>query len=101
MLASAAGLVVGFAMPGCAHLPVVDDTIGLGLAHPGEAHDLNAYVRVAPDGTVVLRMGASEMGQGVYTSLPMILAEELDADFARVRVESAPADRAYQHLNVD
>ncbi len=102
MLASGAGLVVGFYLPGCASIPVIDSTIGLGRGLSGGAeHTLNAYVRVATDGTVTLRMGAAEMGQGVYTSLPMILAEELDVDWTLVRVESAPADRAYAHLHVD
>jgi isoquinoline 1-oxidoreductase beta subunit len=101
LLASSVGLVVGFNLPGCAHVPVVDTTIGLGQPRPGSDHMLNAYVRVATDGTVVLRMGAAEMGQGVYTSLPMILAEELDCDWATVHVESAPADGVYAHSNVD
>lgn len=67
-------------------------------ATPGAGVDanLNAWIRIAPNGVVTLRMGAAEMGQGVYTSLPMILAEELDCDWRMVRAESAPADDDYE-----
>ena len=56
----------------------------------------NAFIRVARDGTTTLVMPQVEMGQGVYTSIAMILAEELDADFSRVKLEHAPAnDKLY------
>jgi isoquinoline 1-oxidoreductase beta subunit len=52
----------------------------------------NAFIRIDQNGQVTLIMPQVEMGQGIYTSLSMILAEELDADWSRVRVEHAPAD---------
>jgi isoquinoline 1-oxidoreductase beta subunit len=55
----------------------------------------NAFVRITPDDTVTVIIGKSEMGQGIYTSLPMIVAEELDIDPARVKVEFAPVDAAF------
>lgn len=67
------------------------------LAAPAAAFAPNAFVRVAPDGSITVIIGKAEMGQGVYTSLPMILAEELDADWTRVRCEFAPVDPAYNH----
>jgi isoquinoline 1-oxidoreductase beta subunit len=51
---------------------------------------LNAYVRVEPDGAVILVMPKVEMGQGTFTSLPMLIAEELEVDLASIRVEHAP-----------
>jgi isoquinoline 1-oxidoreductase subunit beta len=56
-----------------------------------------AYVKIATDETVTIVANHSEMGQGVYTSLPMLLNEELQADWARIRVESAPVDATYNH----
>ncbi len=58
----------------------------------------NAWVRITPDNHVTLILGKSEMGQGVYTSLPMILAEELCVDWKQVKVEQAPTDpKIYDH----
>ena len=55
----------------------------------------NAFVRIAPDDTITVVIGKSEMGQGVYTGLAMALAEELDVDPKRVTVEFAGADPAF------
>jgi isoquinoline 1-oxidoreductase subunit beta len=52
----------------------------------------NAFVRIAPDNTVTIISKHIEMGQGSYTGLATILAEELDADWSQIRVEPAPAD---------
>lgn len=57
----------------------------------------NAFVRIAPDETVTVIANHSEMGQGIYTSLPMLLNEELEADWSKIKVESAPVDAAYNH----
>jgi isoquinoline 1-oxidoreductase beta subunit len=54
----------------------------------------NLFLRIDPDGAVTLTVHRSEMGQGVRTALAMILAEELDADWASVRVEQSPANAA-------
>src|SRR6195256_1069057 len=58
---------------------------------------LNAFVRIGTDESVTVIASHSEMGQGVYTSLPMLLNEELEADWSKVRVEAAPVDKAYNH----
>jgi isoquinoline 1-oxidoreductase beta subunit len=55
----------------------------------------NAFIRIAGDGQTTLVMPQVEMGQGVYTSIAMIMAEELDADFAHLTLEHAPPDEAH------
>lgn len=57
----------------------------------------NAFIRIGADDSVTIIVGKAEMGQGVYTSLPMMVAEELEADWSRIKVESAPVDAAYNH----
>ena len=79
-----AGLVVGF------HWPARARAQALGGA--GAELAPNAFVRVGADDTVTVLSKHIEFGQGTYTGLATILAEELDADWAAVRVESAPAD---------
>jgi len=56
-----------------------------------------AFVKIATDETVTVIANHSEMGQGIYTSLPMLLNEELQADWAKIRVEGAPVDAVYNH----
>ena len=55
------------------------------------------WIRIGQDSIVTVVVDKSEMGQGVLTSLPMLVAEELDADWAKVRVEQAPAAPEYAH----
>ena len=63
----------------------------------GKVFAPNAFVRIGTDEIVTVIANHSEMGQGVYTSLPMLLNEELEADWSKVRVEPAPVDAAYNH----
>ncbi|MCK9284614.1 MAG: xanthine dehydrogenase family protein molybdopterin-binding subunit [Rhodocyclaceae bacterium] len=76
--------------------------LGIALPRPAEAATAaaftpNAFLRITPDNRVTVICPATEMGQGVYTALPMLVAEELDADLALVRYEPAPADPAYNN----
>jgi isoquinoline 1-oxidoreductase subunit beta len=58
----------------------------------------NAYLRVGADDSVTIVVALVEMGQGTFTSIPMLIAEELEVDLSRVKVEQAPADeKAYGH----
>ncbi|HEV3116858.1 MAG TPA: molybdopterin cofactor-binding domain-containing protein, partial [Gemmataceae bacterium] len=58
----------------------------------------NAFVRIGTDDAVTVLINHSEMGQGTFTALSMLIAEELDADWSRVRAEHAPVDAAYNHV---
>jgi len=64
-----------------------------GMPH-GAVDDPKVYVSIAADGSVTVICNRSEMGQGVRTSLSMVVADELDADWALVKVQQAPADEA-------
>src|SRR5215207_4631337 len=60
--------------------------------YAAESAKLNAYVTIASDNTITILCPTSEMGQGVLTALPLILAEELDADWPKVKQEFAPGN---------
>lgn len=68
------------------------------LAAPDRPFQPSAWLRVDEDGSILIRVGKSEMGQGVRTSLPMILAEEMDADPDRVRIEQASPGPDFRNL---
>lgn len=90
LIKGATGLSFAFAlgaMPGMEIAPALATSGG----------KLNAYVTIAPSGTITIMMPAPEMGQGVNTVLPLIIAEELDADWAKVTVQQAPVAAAYNH----
>ena len=62
---------------------------------PAPPMDPNAFVHIGSDDSVTVVLKHSEMGQGVWTSIPMVVAEELDCDWSKVRVENAPNAQVY------
>lgn len=77
--------------------PPADKTAEKPAGPPPSTFTANAWVRVAPDGQVTVILDKSEMGQGVETSLAMLVAEELEVDVSKVRVEMAPVDPVYKN----
>lgn len=81
------GLVVAFVIPG-AH------RFAMGAENQGNVFAPNAFLRIGNDNSVTVLLGHSEMGQGIWTGLTMLIAEELDADWSKIRVEHSPASAA-------
>jgi len=89
------GLTLAFYLPGCSPR----DKGGKTAAGGGDEFAPNAFLRIGPDGSVTVISKHLEMGQGCYTGLATIVAEELDADWRTVKVEGAPADaKRYNNL---
>jgi isoquinoline 1-oxidoreductase subunit beta len=86
--ATGGGLMLGIALPGAA-----------GAQQSGEkfVYPPSAFIRIAPDSGVTVLINKLEFGQGVFTSMAMLIAEELDCDWNKVRAEHAPAAQIYAH----
>jgi len=94
-VAASGGLLIGFQFPGISTLAAAKSATA-----PKASADTfvpNAFVRIGSDERVTVIVNHSEMGQGVYTSLPMLLAEALDADWTKVGFAPAPVDPKYNH----
>jgi isoquinoline 1-oxidoreductase subunit beta len=85
--AATGGMLVGFSIGGSER--------ALASASEDGPFRPNAFLRIDPDGTVTISVPRPEMGQGVRTSLPMIIAEELDCDWSSVRIEQADLNPVY------
>ncbi len=84
------GLVIAFFIPGARRFAEAQPA-------PAKLPAPNAFLRIGADDSITVLLSHSEMGQGIWTALPMLLAEELDADWSRIRVEHAPAAPVYAH----
>ncbi|HMA15767.1 MAG TPA: molybdopterin cofactor-binding domain-containing protein, partial [Kiloniellaceae bacterium] len=92
--AAGVGLVIGFTFAGGNKLARAAEPTAEGVFAP------NAFVRIAPDNTVTVLIKHIEFGQGTFTGLATLVAEELDADWSQMRAEHAPADAAlYNNLS--
>ncbi|MGI9293072.1 MAG: molybdopterin cofactor-binding domain-containing protein [Pseudomonadales bacterium] len=83
----AGGFALGFGLTGCAQPPYPATKTG--------AFQPNAFIQIAPDNSIIFQVFRAEVGQGVSTALPMILAEELEVDPALIQVEMSGVHPAY------
>jgi isoquinoline 1-oxidoreductase beta subunit len=83
------GLVIGFVIPGSKRFAAAQEG-----AAPTAAFSPNAFLRIGNDDRVTVVLAHSEMGQGIWTTLSMLIAEELDADWSKIAVEHGPASAA-------
>jgi isoquinoline 1-oxidoreductase beta subunit len=80
------GLMIGLTLPGCGKRTPAASAAG-GMP--------NAWLKIGGDNRITILVDRSEMGQGVYTALPMLLAEELEVPLAAIAIEAAPVGDAY------
>lgn len=83
------GLVLGFFMPAAGRFANAQQA-------PAKVYEPNAFLHIAPDNTVTVQVNRLEFGQGVQTAMPMLIAEELDADWSKVKGALAPAADQYK-----
>src|SRR5712691_6028854 len=93
-LKTSAGLVIGFYAAPRTGLSAFQEASAR-TAKP--LPDPNAFLRIGEDESVTILLAHSEMGQGIWTTLPMLVAEELGCDWSKIKVEHAPAAPAYAH----
>jgi isoquinoline 1-oxidoreductase beta subunit len=92
-VAAAGGLVIAAQfVPRVAHADENAYNTGAGGMPGGTVYDPHVFVSIAPDGTVTIVTHRSEMGTGSRTSLPMVVADEMEADWSRVKIVQAPGD---------
>ena len=104
------GLMIGFYLPGAnraalaqgqAAMPVAPAPAPAAAATPAvptqAVYPPNAFIRIAPDNSITIMVSKLEFGQGVLTSLPMLIAEELECDWTQVKAEHAPVAAVYNH----
>ena len=84
------GLAIGF------HLPFGHKLMG---AQASDLNKLNTFISILPDNKIILSVSKAEMGQGVWTSLPMLIAEEMEADWSKIEiVQSNDSDLSLIHI---
>jgi len=88
--ATSGGLVIAMYLPGCSKSDQAAQNAG-----PPKIVDANAWLRIGTDNSITILCDRSEMGQGVYTALPTLIAEELDVAPEKITVEFAPPGAAY------
>ena len=97
--ATGSGLMIAFSLCGCEQDRTQRVQTGAGGELPPESDEgefrPNAWLSINSDDTIIIRVGSSEMGQGTLTGIAMLIADELDADWSRVRAEHAPTDEAF------
>ncbi len=95
------GLLIGYSLPSSA--PIIDVVRAASQEKVSTSSDipLNAWIRISPSNEVTLISSQSEMGQGIMTTLPAVLAEELGADWSRVKIEFSTVARAYRNPRIN
>ena len=90
-MTAAGGLAIGIAVPGWAEAALTGAPWG--QPTPADGKEIGAWIVIEPDDTITIRVAKSEMGQGIFTALPQIVADELGCDWSKVKAEYASANR--------
>ena len=90
--AAGGALMIGFVMPGCATTETQPQNVPAAMP--------NSWVRVGSNNSITILCARSEMGQGVYTAMPTLIAEELDVDITKVKIDMAPAGEPYINVMI-